>query len=327
MTELLADGGTGRSGTERSGTGRSGAARPAGRDPAGPPGRRPARAGRRGPDRHALLLAPAVLMLLVFFGYPLVDIVRLAFTDPEPGLGNFQDLLADPVTLRVITRTLVTSLVVAVTTLLLAYPYAYLMTVTGPRARAVLMALVLLPFWTSLMARNFAWIVLLQDGGPLGMLGSLFGRDGHGLLGSAPGVAIGMIQVLLPYMVLPLYSVMSGIDRRLLSAASGLGASRLTCFRRIYLPLSMPGVIAGTTLVFVLALGFYVTPKLLGSPKESMVAQVIGARVEKLLDFGGAGAFSVLLLAITALLLILVARVSRAGAALGPGGAGTRGED
>ncbi|MFE2039753.1 ABC transporter permease [Streptomyces sp. NPDC059477] len=277
--------------------------------------------------RPALLLAPAVLMLGVFFGWPLVDIVRQAFTEPEPGLGNFRDLLGDPTTVRVVVRTLVMALVVAVTTLLLAYPYAYLMTVTGPRARAVLMALVLLPFWTSLMARNFAWIVLLQDGGPLGMLGSLFGRDGHGLLGSAPGVAIGMIQVLLPYMVLPLYSVMSGIDHRLLSAASGLGASKVTCFRRIYLPLSLPGVISGTTLVFVLALGFYVTPKLLGSPKESMVAQVIGTKVEKLLDFGGAGAFSVLLLAITALLLLLVARVSRAGAALGLSGAGGKGRE
>ncbi|WP_405620902.1 ABC transporter permease [Streptomyces sp. NBC_01511] len=290
----------------------------------GPDGRRaPARAPRRpalgGRSRQLLLLAPAALMLLVFFAYPLAGIVWQAFTDPEPGLGNFGDLLSDPTTTRVVGRTLLTSLVVAVATLVLAYPYAYLMTVSGPRTRAVLMALVLLPFWTSLMARNFAWIVLLQDGGPLGMLGSLFGRDG-GLLGTAPGVAIGMIQVLLPYMVLPLYSVMSGIDRRLLSAASGLGAGRFTSFRRVYLPLSMPGVISGATLVFVLALGFYVTPKLLGSPKESMVAQVIGTKVEKLLDFGGAGAFSVILLAITALLLLVVARVSRAGAALGLSG-------
>ncbi|WP_380280606.1 ABC transporter permease [Kitasatospora purpeofusca] len=273
-----------------------------------------------GRSRTLLLLAPAVLMLLVFFAYPLADIVWRAFTDPEPGFGNFSELLADPTTGRVVGRTLLTSLVVAAATLLLAYPYAYLMTVTGPRARAVLMALVLLPFWTSLMARNFAWIVLLQDGGPLGWLGSLFGRGGQGLLGTAPGVAIGMVQVLLPYMVLPLYSVMSGIDRRLMSAASGLGAGRFTCFRRVYLPLSMPGVISGTTLVFVLALGFYVTPKLLGSPKESMVAQVIGTKVEKLLDFGGAGAFSVILLALTGLLLLLVSRVSRVGSTLGLSG-------
>lgn len=149
----------------------------------GPDGRRaPARAPRRpalgGRSRQLLLLAPAALMLLVFFAYPLAGIVWQAFTDPEPGLGNFGDLLSDPTTTRVVGRTLLTSLVVAVATLVLAYPYAYLMTVSGPRTRAVLMALVLLPFWTSLMARNFAWIVLLQDGGPLGMLGSLFGRDG-----------------------------------------------------------------------------------------------------------------------------------------------------
>lgn len=270
-------------------------------------------------DRRLLLIAPAVAVLLAFFAYPVVSIVWKAFTEPETGLGNFTELWNDPTTARVVVRTVVNALVVTAVTLVLAYPYAYLMTVVGPKSRAVLLALVLLPFWTSLMARNFAWIVILQEGGPLAEATRALGLGDHVLLGTAAGVAVGMIQVLLPYMVLPLYSSMSGIDRRLLSAAASLGAPWRTCFRRIYLPLSMPGVIAGGTLVFVLSLGFYVTPKLLGSPKESLAAQVIGTKVEKLLDFGGAGALSLVLLAVTALLLVAVSRVARPAAALGLG--------
>ncbi|GLW98238.1 ABC transporter permease [Microtetraspora sp. NBRC 16547] len=270
------------------------------------------RRGRR--PRGLLLLAPALVMLLVFFAYPVADIVWRAFSEPHLGLQNLRDVFADPVTLRVLTRTVVTAFGVATLTLVLAYPYAHLMTVVSLRWRAVLMALVLLPFWTSLMARNFAWIVLLQDGGPLAKLTGLGEKP---LLGTAVGVALGMVQVLLPYMVLPLYSAMSGIDRRLLSAAASLGAPRRTVFGRIYLPLSMPGVVAGYTLVFVLALGFYITPRLLGSPQQSLIAQVIGTKVEKLLDFGGAGALSLVLLALTGLLLLAVSRVARPTSMLG----------
>ncbi|MQA01752.1 MAG: ABC transporter permease subunit [Streptosporangiales bacterium] len=267
--------------------------------------------GRRVELRWLALLAPAVLVLVALFGYPVLAIGWRAFSDPELGLGNFTQLWDDPTTLRVLARTIGTALVVTVGTLVLAYPYAYLMTVVGPRARGVLVALVLLPFWTSLMARNFAWIVVLQDGGPLVMFTSAIGLTDRALLGTAAGVALGMVQVLLPYMVLPLYSTMRGIDRRLLDAGGSLGAARVTCFRRIYLPLSLPGILAGSTLVFVLSLGFYVTPRLLGSPKESLIAQVIGTKVEKLLDFGGAGALSLVLLAVTAVLLLVVGRLVR----------------
>ncbi len=269
--------------------------------------------------RGLLLLAPALVMLFVFFAYPVAAIVWRAFSEPQLGVENLREVFADPVTLRVLTRTLITAFGVATLTLLLAYPYAHLMTVVSPRWRAVLMALVLLPFWTSLMARNFAWIVLLQEGGPLSKLTGLLGLGDKALLGTAVGVAVGMVQVLLPYMVLPLYSAMSGIDRRLLSAAVSLGAPPRTVFGRIYLPLSMPGVVAGYTLVFVLALGFYITPRLLGSPQQSLIAQVIGTKVEKLLDFGGAGALSLVLLALTGLLLLAVSRVARPAAALGLG--------
>lgn len=267
----------------------------------------------------AALLVPAIMALGAFFVVPVGDILWTTFTEPTPGFESLSRVLSDPVIKTVLVRTLVVALATATITLILAYPYAYLITLCRRRMRAVLFALVLLPFWTSLMARTFAWIVILQPDGPLVKVTSWFGYE-KALLHSAAGVTIGMVQILLPFMVLPLYSCMSGIDRRLLSAASGLGARPLSCFRRIYLPLSMPRVVAGYSLVFILALGFYVTPALLGSPKESMIAQVIATRVEDLLDFAGAGALSLLLLAVTGLLLLAVSRVGFASAVLGDGG-------
>jgi putative spermidine/putrescine transport system permease protein len=207
--------------------------------------------------------------------------------------------------------------VVVITCLLFAYPYAYAMTVVSPRWRAVLTAVVLLPFWTSLMARTFSWVVLLQQGGPVNTVLSAVGLGDVRLAGSATGVTIAMAQVMLPFMVLPLYSTMSGVDRRLLPAALSLGAKPVVAFFRVSLPLTLPGIAAGTTLVAILCLGFYVTPALLGSPKESMIAQLISVKVQEVLDFGAGGALSLLLLIVTLVLLGLVSRVVRPGQALG----------
>ena len=129
-----------------------------------------------------------------------------------------------------------------------------------------------------MMARNFAWMVLIQDGGVVQGILSLVGLSGVTLLGTATGVALSMTQVMLPFMVLPMFSAMQQIDRRLLLAGQSLGASRLSTFRKVYLPLSLPGVISGGSLVFVLALGFYVTPALLGSPQSALIAQIISVQ-------------------------------------------------
>lgn len=279
----------------------------------------PARAlPRRGPlaARPAWLLLPATAMLLVFFVYPLAAIIWRSFTDPSAGFGNYTALLHDDVSLKVLVRTLRTSLIVALCTLVIAYPYAYAMTKVGPRTRSVLTVLVLLPFWTSLMARNFAWYMLLQRGGPIDRFFGAIGIDGVVLLGTVTGVTVAMVQVMLPYMVLPLYSGMEKIDRRLLDAATSLGAPRWRAFLRVYLPQSVPGVLAGFSLVFVITLGFYITPALLGTPQQSLISQLIGTQVSSLLDFGGAGALGAVLLAVTLLVLFAVSRIVRPAAAL-----------
>lgn len=259
---------------------------------------------------------PATALLLVFFCYPLISIVWRSFSDPALGFGNYLSLLHDGTSVRVLWRTVFTALVVATCTLVIAYPYAYAMTRMGPRGRGIMILLVLLPFWTSLMARNFAWYLLEQRDGVIENMLAAIGIDGVVLLGSVAGVTVAMVQVMLPYMVLPLYSSMSSIDRRLLDAATSLGAPWPTAFRKVYLPLSLPGMLSGFSLVFIMSLGFYITPALLGSPQQALVSQVIGTRVNNLLDFGGAGALGAVLLVVTLLVLAVVNRFAGPTAAL-----------
>lgn len=261
-------------------------------------------------------MLPATAVLLVFFFYPLATIVWQSFTEPRSGFGNYLALLHDGVSMTVLLRTLWTALIVSVCALVIAYPYAFAMTKVGPRARGVLTMLVLLPFWTSVTARTFAWYLLEQRGGAIDKFFSALGIDGVVLLGSVTGVTVAMVQVMLPFMVLPLYSSMSSIDGRLVNAAVSLGASRYTAMRTVYLPLSIPGVISGFSLVFIMTLGFFITPALLGSPQQSLISQVIETRVSNLLDFGGGGALGTVLLMVTLLILFVVSRIARPTAGL-----------
>ncbi|RGE23354.1 ABC transporter permease [Leucobacter sp. wl10] len=258
-----------------------------------------------------ILIAPAVVLVGVCFIYPLVSLISRSFLEPTPGLGQYVSVLTDETSMTILLRTFLVALLVTAVTLVLGYPYAYLMTLVKPRTRAFLMFLVLLPFWSSLMARTFAWIALLHPEGVVVTMLRAVGLGEVKLLGSQLGVTIAMVQVLLPFMVLPLYSTMSGIDRRLLDAALSMGASRLRAFARVYLPLSLPGIAAGSVLLFIMSLGFWVTPRLIGSPQESLIGQLIETRVGKLLDFPGAGALSTVLLLVTLVLLLISAGALR----------------
>lgn len=266
---------------------------------------------------RAWSVVPAVALVVVILIAPVVLLLTRSFWDPDFTLKHYTELFADRTSRTVLERTLMMSVIVTGVTLLLAYPYAAVMTMVTRRVRAVMLALVLLPFWTSLMARTFAWLILLQEDGPVSALLGVVGFSHVTLAGTATGVIVGMTQVLLPFMVLPLYSVFSQIDLHLVSAAKSLGAHPAVAFATVYLPLSLPGVFAGVTLVFILALGFYVTPALLGTPKESMIAQVIDIKVTRLLDFAAGGALSLVLVTIILVLLASVARFGRVTQALG----------
>ncbi len=257
-----------------------------------------------------LLLVPALALLTVVLLLPLFQSLLRSFGTPEFTLQHYASLFTDGVTVTILMRTAMTAVMVTVVTFLLGFPYAYLMTRVSPRMRGVLLVIVLVPFWTSVMARNFAWIIILQRGGPMQSIFEFFGMRDVVFYGNVVGVTIAMSQVLLPFMVLPLYSSLGSIDRKLLLAARGLGSSPLVAFWKIYWPLARGGVVAGLILVFTLSIGFYVTPALLGSPQQSLIAQLLATRTTQLLDFAGAGALGILVLVVT---LTLVAWANRFG--------------
>lgn len=278
------------------------------------------REGKRRYPEGWILITPGVLLVVIFFLYPLASLIIRSFLEPEPGMGQYLEVLGDRTTTTILWRTFLVAFQVTLVTLILGYPYAYLMTIVKPRTRTFLMFLVLLPFWSSLMARTFAWIALLHPEGVAHAALSALGLGEVKLLGSQLGVTIAMVQVLLPFMVLPLYSTMSGIDRRLIDAAKSMGASKFRTFLVVYFPLSLPGVVAGSVLLFIMSLGFWVTPRLIGSPQESLIGQLIETKVGKLLDFAGAGAISTVLLMVTLVLLLVSAGALKRSASVFAGG-------
>jgi putative spermidine/putrescine transport system permease protein len=288
--------------------------RKAGRDsPFGPVSR--LWTGRRGASYT--LVAPAVGVLVLVMLVPVLMLLARSVREPVPGLSNYTALLTDATAQTVMVRTLKMSLIVTLVTLAVGYPYAYVLSVAGPRLRAVLMAVVLIPFWTSLMARTFAWVVIFGEGGPLQDIAALVSLHVPSLLGTTLGVTIAMTQVLLPFMVLPLYSAMRGVDRRLVDAAISLGAAPWKAFLKVYFPLTKPGVAGGSIIVFILALGFYITPRIIGSPQNAMISQLIVVQADELLNFAKAGALAATLIVVTILLLAVVSRFTKPSKAFG----------
>ncbi|WP_448956719.1 ABC transporter permease [Labrys neptuniae] len=244
-------------------------------------------------------------------GYPLAMVVIRSFAEPSWGLQNYVWFFSTPANLTVLARTFSIAAWVTLVCVIAAYPYAYLMTAVGPKWRLVLILCVLVPFWVSGVVRTLAWVVLLQDSGVINTALQALGLDGIKLIRTPLGVVIGMAQVLLPFMILPLYSVMRSIDLRLIQAARSLGASPIRAFWQIYLPLSLPGVFAGAIIVFILSLGFYITPALLGGPRSTMLSTLVQNQVLSLLAWGRGGAMGVILLVATFLLLAIAAPLMR----------------
>ena len=263
----------------------------------------------------ALLALPALVVLGFFYAYPIVEILRRSLTDFQApqvgGLDNYRWFFDTSVNVTVLKRTFSTAAVVTAITIAVGFPYAYLMTLVGRRTRLLMLALVLVPFWTSLMVRNYAWIVLLEPNGPINSVLHHVGLGRVELLGTIRGVVIGMSQVLLPFVVLPIYARLRTIDRRLVLAAQSLGAPPWRAFLRVYVPLSLPGLLAGALLAFVLALGFYITPVLLGSSQQTLISPLIVTQISELLNWGRAGAMGAVLLLSTLLLLAVVSLASR----------------
>jgi len=247
-----------------------------------------------GTPRYWRILAQAMPELTDFYLLAALDLSRdetgaISGVTPE-----------NAVHVEVLIRTFVVSASVTVICLLLGYPLAALMARSKGVVANTLLILVLLPFWTSLLVRTSAWVVLLQSRGvvnsALAWAGIIDPAEPLDLIYNRIGVLIAMTHILLPFMVLPIYSVMRSIPPVYLRAASSLGAPPVAAFWRVYLPMSMPGVSAGALLVFILALGYYITPALVGGPRDQMVSYFIAYYSNQVTNWGMAAALSAILL-------------------------------
>jgi putative spermidine/putrescine transport system permease protein len=257
------------------------------------------------------LLLPALVFLALWFVLPLGELLVVSFSDRRGAFAAYAELLRGEVYRRVFLNTALVAVGVTAVCVFLAYPTAWVLTRLRGFWLYVAFWCVLFPFWVSVLVRTFAWMLLLERNGPVNrLLQVMLATDGPlPLLFNATAVFVGMAHVLLPYAVLPIYAAMVRIDERLLLASDGLGASPLATFLRVYLPLSLPGVGAAAALVFLLALGFFITPALLGGIGSMTLAMLIEQIVNERLAWPLAAAASFLLLAATLLLLAGAARL------------------
>lgn len=257
----------------------------------------------------ACLLGPALIVLVVLFLVPLARLFSLAFTDPAGSFATFATLGESTVYRRVAMNTLVVSAAVTGISIVLAWPVSYFLSRLSGFWFSLVLYCVLFPFWISVLVRTFSWMMLLERNGPLNrlLMNSGLADRPLALLFNDTGVMIGMVHVLLPYMILPLYGAMVRIDRRLLLASDGLGAGMIDTFRRVYLPLCLPGLAGGAIIVFLMSLGFFITPALLGGANAITLSMLIASFVNDRLAWPLAAAASLILL-VTVLAILGLAR-------------------
>ena len=265
----------------------------------------------RVPLGRLLLIAPALVMVLTVVIVPVARLLLLSVWQPSPTLRSYQAVFTDAQTLRSFGTSIVLAVATTLVTVLLGYPVAYVMAVQARRAAGILLLVVLLPFWTSITVRSFAFLILLGRQGPINRFLEGMGlvRDPLPLLFNPVSVVIGLAHIGLPLMVLPLYAAMRQIDPSLMRVASSLGAGSLRAFWEVFLPLSAPGLAAGATLVFMTTIGAYVIPAFLGGTHDGMIAQYIVTAVNVFHNMPLAATVTVGLLAVTAASLALVNRV------------------
>ncbi|CAJ5479878.1 ABC transporter permease [Burkholderia pseudomallei] len=272
------------------------------------PAARPAR--RRRDWRSFRLLAPALLLLVIFFLLPVLSLLLHSILEPTLGLQNYTQLLGSTTYLRVFGNTFIVATVVTVATVAIGFPTAWLLAIAPRKVSSLLFSILLLSMWTNLLARTFAWMVLLQATGPINRTLTALGliHEPLALVNNLIGVTIGMTYIMLPFLVMPLHATLRSIDPSTLRAAAVCGASRWQAFWRVLVPLAMPGIASGALMVFVMALGYFVTPALLGGPSYMMLAELIAQLVQSLLNWGLAGAAAFVLLAATLSLYALQLR-------------------
>jgi putative spermidine/putrescine transport system permease protein len=266
-------------------------------------------ASERSGRYQALLLLPGLLLVGALL-LPLLWLLALSFHDNGLSLVHYARLFDDPSYVKSFLLTFQIAGAVTLAAVLLGYPLCYWMLGLAPAWQRVALVCVLIPFWTSLLVRTYAWLVLLQRRGlvntALQDLGVL--NEPLALMYNATGTTIGMAHIMLPFLVLPLFASMQRIDRDLLKAGAALGGSPGFVFWRVFFPLSLPGLTAGALLVFVLSIGYYITPQLLGGGSTVMIGQLIQRNIELFSSWGAASAVSTVLLAMVMAVFLLMNR-------------------
>ena len=247
------------------------------------------------------LAMPAILLLLAFFVIPVAALLLRSVTEPQPGLHNYATLLGSTTYARIFFNTFFVAGVVTLVTTLIAFPVAWALAIMPSRWASVIFAIILLSMWTNLLARTYAWMVLLQQTGLVNRLLMALGIIDQPvqLTNNLIGVTIGMVYIMLPFMILPLLGVIRKIDPAILQAAALCGATKWQALTRILLPLATPGIASGGLMVFVMSLGYFVTPALLGGTANMMLAEMIAQQVQSLVNWGMGGAAAFILLVVT----------------------------
>ena len=253
------------------------------------------------------MVLPSLLLLTIFYFYPILRLVPRSFIDEDGHvtISFFARVFTDPLYRTALFRTLRIAVLATLINLLLGYPVAYALSRAGKKMADFIMGVIMISFWTSLLVRVYAWMAILQRTGILSTFLTKIGimSELHSFMYTDFAVLLGMSNILLPYMILPIYSILKSVDTNLEVAAMSLGASSSQAFLKVTLPLSAPGIASGCVLVFIQSLGFYVIPIMLGGPRVLMITSLIDDQMFTYMNWNFGSALGMVLLLITVIFL------------------------
>lgn len=266
--------------------------------------------GQAEPSGFAYVV-PALLLVLGFFAFPVAALLLRSVTEPTLGLHNYAELFGSTTYLKIFLNTFLVSGLVTAISVVVGFPVAWMLAIMPRRWSQIVFGILILSMWTNLLARTYAWMVLLQRTGVINKTLMALGliSEPLPLVNNLVGVTIGMTYIMLPFVILPLTGIIRAIDPAILQAASLCGATRAQALRMVLLPLALPGILSGALMVFVMSLGYFVTPALLGGTANMMLAELIAQFVQSLVNWGMGAAAAFALLVITLSLYALQLRL------------------
>ncbi|MEG2812082.1 MAG: ABC transporter permease [Clostridium sp.] len=266
-------------------------------------------------SRKKLLATPHILWMLLFTVIPILVILFYSFTKPTDDgiiftLENFQRFF-DPIYIDVLLRSIYLAAVSTIICLLLGYPMAVILSKSSLKSRNVLILLLIIPMWMNFLLRTYAWMNILEKSGLLNRFLDFIGLPTVDIMYTSSAVVLGMVYNFLPFMVLPIYTVLTKIDRRLIEAAQDLGANKRTVFRKVTFPLSLPGVISGITMVFMPAVTTFVISRLLGGGQYTLIGNLIEQQFLTTLDWNFGSSISVIMLIVILISMAIMSKYDK----------------